>query len=162
MDDVAGLTRGPGPTLLLYLALLVATHLAGLVVEDHRCVELRGPRGQEAAELLRCFPSPCRALADGGVLLAYGPVEVFGRLLVATGAWTWGELQLTRRLCRCKTKHGLIPAAQHGLWALSLAGTPLAAALADHARFLGAQLVSCSAGQDPVALRISAQGPVQR
>ena len=154
VDDLAGLTFGPGPTLLLHLALIASTHLAGLVVEDHHCLQLVGPRGAAAAQLLDPFPSRLQLLSGDRFCLPYGPVEVYGRLLVATDRLRWTEFQVTRHACSCKTKHGLVPRGHHGLWANALACTPLAAALTERVRFLGTKLASCWAGAAAPALLV--------
>ena len=71
-----------------------------------------------------------------------GPVEVYAQLLVCHGGWTADEFRVHRRPCRCRTKHGLVPARAQSLWAAALARTPLAAALTYGTRFLGAHLCS--------------------
>ena len=142
VDDLLGRIRGPGQALLLYLCLLAATRLAHLRVADHSCVRISGPRGRQARRLLACLPVDVHLLPDDNFYLADGPVDLFARLLVASGQWAPGELRRRAYSCTCKTKHALIPAARHDLWAQALAGTPVGAAVCFGARFLGAHLCS--------------------
>ena len=51
-----------------------------------------------------------------------------------------GRIQKAR--CECKTKHAVVPAHSPELWALALANTPLAPAVASETRFLGVYLTS--------------------
>ena len=72
VDDLLGKVRGPGQTLLLYMALLAATHTAGLKVEDHDCVTvyLDVPQRVVAQALGFPYSRPCcewrRTLLDPG------------------------------------------------------------------------------------------------
>ena len=137
VDDLEGETRGPAQTVLLYLALLCATKIAGLVVEDHHCVTLRGPNHAHARHLLKQFPVKVHLQGDGGFLIEEGPTSIYAAILRASGGWREEELVITARRCRCKTKHALVPAGEHALWAEALRGSPLAAATVDNVRFLG-------------------------
>ena len=77
VDDLLGNIRGPGHVLLFYLALLVATHAAGLVVEDHNCVWISFPTGKAlAAALLAPFPVQVEdhgPVGEGGFPSGEGP-----------------------------------------------------------------------------------------
>ena len=66
VDDLLGKVKGPGQTLLLYLALLASTHAAGLRVEDHDCVVVHLKAPQRAVMLaLKCFPTVVHAARNG-------------------------------------------------------------------------------------------------
>ena len=142
VDDLLGLAFGPGQTLLLYLALLASTKRAGLKVEDHHCVSVRRPNRARAAQVLQCFPVILRPYNNDGFCMSEGPVEIYAQILVISNCCNVGDLQTIRRPCKCKTKHGLVPAALHSEWAASLARTPLTAAVTAGVRFLGGYLCS--------------------
>ena len=130
------------------MALLAATKIAGLTVEDHHCVQARGPRAARCRELLSPFPVDVREDADGSFILSNGPVELYCEILRATGEWTEADIRVARAPCKCKTKHGLIPSYAHKEWATCLSCTPLAAAVSHGTRSLGAHLTSCTAPAD--------------
>lgn len=142
VDDLLGQTRGPGQTLLLYLALLAATKLASLKVEDHSCVTVAGPDYHSAVALLRAFLVQLHEGEHSCFSMSEGPVEIYRQILIIGGDWSPNDLQIYRRECRCKTKHGLVPAGAHAQWAAALAHMPLTAAITGGTRFLGAHLCS--------------------
>ena len=139
VDDLLGLIFGPGQTLLLYIALLASTKRAGLKVEDHHCVSVLGPKRAEVAQLLQGFPVTLQPHNNDGFCMSEGPVEIYAQVLVMSNCCNAGDLRIIRKPCKCKTKHGLVPAALHSEWARSLARTPLTAAVTAGVRFLGGQ-----------------------
>ena len=66
------------------------------------------------------------------------------------------ELAMIRRnsegYCRCKTKHGLVPAGHHALWAPALEEGPAGCSLDWPYPCFATKLVSCWAGNAPAML----------
>ena len=151
VDDLLGETRGPGQTLLLYMALLAATKRAGLRVEEHVCVTIYGPNYKLAAEILACFPVRITETGQGRFAMTDGPVEVYLKILVYHNVCPMEEVRIIKERCRCKTKHALVPARDQERWAVALAETPLTAAVTTGTRFLGAHLCGLSRPNEIVA-----------
>ena len=158
VDDLLAKVFGPGQTLLAYLALLAATHRAGLRVEDHGCVSAAGTAGgARAAVALACFPAVTDVHEDGSFRLTNGPVETYVDILVAMGVVARNDITLQKERCKCKTKHGLIPLANTRAWAEALEGTPLGAAVTVGTRFLGGHLCGrCRAHEDQDGVAMTA------
>ena len=114
VDDLLALVFGPGHTVLVYLALLAATKMAGLVVEDHSCVAVFVPRGRRVAQhLLSPFPIVAHTEEGSGegFWLRSGPVDLYVAVLRALGAIPAGiDITTFRTVCHCKAKHALVPA----------------------------------------------------
>ena len=123
-----------------YLTLLALSKKAGLTVEEHECVRVTGNAGYGAVkQALAPFPNNVTAVGTDGFTMNHGPTELYLEILDEGGQIPKGcTFQVHRSPCKCKTKHGLVPAHSPELWARALETTPLAAAVTTEARFLGA------------------------
>ena len=122
VDDLLAAVRGPGHTLLMYLALLAATKRVGLVVADHTCVQVAisdpGPAIQEA---LAPFPLDLVTLHDNRLCLSKGPTRLYADLLLKAGLVSERQLTVFTTPCKCKAKHAVVPATHVAGWADALA-----------------------------------------
>ena len=144
VDDLLANVIGPGQLLLAYMLLLAATNTASLKIEDHSCVQIKYSHGRaEANEFLRAFPTGFTPNGPQGFRLTFGPVEIYRDLLDAANVLPPNtEHRLIRTYCVCRTKHAVVPAHSHQLWADALRGTPMAPAVTAQTQFLGVGLCS--------------------
>ena len=144
VDDLLSNIFGPGQLLLTYLVLLASTHAAGLTIEEHTCTQVSCTAGREAARaFLAPFPTGFTNEGGEGFRLRLGPTEIYRELLLSAEVLPPNVVVHTHRSnCQCKTKHAVVPAHSHRLWAEALRGTPLAPAITSQTRFLGVSLCS--------------------
>ena len=78
VDDMLSLIFGPGQLILTYLVLLVATKMAGLVVEEHTCAQISCSQGQDAARVfLLAFPTGFETGPNDSFRFIWGPTELY-------------------------------------------------------------------------------------